>query len=450
MADMRSEKKTMKDAWQLGIGGLRAAYAQGNAYPVAVVEQHFARIAKFDPTLKAFIGLDRDRALADAAASAQRYDDDQQLPLDGIPVAVKANIAVKGLEWNAGMAARSGMIAQEDAAIVTQLREAGAIILGTLNMHEAALGATTDNPFFGRAINPHAAGYSPGGSSGGSAAAVAAGLCVAAIGTDTLGSIRIPAAWCGVYGLKPSHGAISMQGVVPLSAKLDAVGPITRSMEDLSYLTNILVKPDLSSAMQRSRFFVLDNLGGVTPDESVQAAFDFVLEQLLPEKPSTLALTYDCGRVRLGGFVQATRDLLAELVALGPDRFERLSPELMRTIEFVVSRDEDDIAEDERVVRKTFGELILALGSNGLLLLPTAPQTAFRQGEKPPTNVADWTALANVAGLPALTIPVSRDANGLPTGLQIIGPPGSEALLVAQARMINERIKGYLPPADYW
>ncbi|MEY2926928.1 MAG: hypothetical protein RL367_1405 [Pseudomonadota bacterium] len=440
----------MNDVWQQGIGSLRAAYAQASVSPVDVVQQHFARIARHDPALKAFIGLDRQTALKEALESEARYADDRQLPLDGIPVAVKANIAVKGLEWNAGMAARKGMIAVEDAAIVRQLREAGAIILGTLNMHEAALGATTDNPFFGRAINPHGEGYSPGGSSGGSAAAVAAGLCVAALGTDTLGSIRVPAAWCGVFGLKPTWGSVSGEGLVPLSAGLDCIGAMTRSMEDLSYLTNILIKPDLSAAMQRSRFVVLDDLGGVVPSQPVQAAYQFALDQVHPEKPTVISLTYPCGRIRLAGFAHAARDLISELVKLGPERCQHLSDELNKTIEFAVERTPQDLAEDRQVIEKTRTELLLALGTNGLLLTPTTPQTAFRQGDTVPTTMADWTAIANIAGLPAVSLPVSRDPGGLPIGLQIIGPPGSEALLIAQARMINDRIKGYIPPVAYW
>jgi aspartyl-tRNA(Asn)/glutamyl-tRNA(Gln) amidotransferase subunit A len=440
----------MKDAWQNGIAGLRAAYAADTTNPVTVVKQHFARIEKYNPALKAFIELDRETALAEAAASAERYNEDRQLPLDGIPVAVKANIAVKGLDLNAGMAAREGMIAQEDATIVRQLREAGAIILGTLNMHEAALGATTDNPFFGRAINPHGAGLTPGGSSGGSAAAVAAGLCVAAIGTDTLGSIRIPAAYCGVFGLKPGEGSVSHDGLVPLSSEFDAIGPITRSMEDLSYLTNILVKPDLSAAMQRSRFLVLENLGGVAVDPAVQSAFQFALDQILPEKPSPMSLSFECSRVRVAGFAHAVRELIPNLVDLGPDRCAKFSDELVRMIEFGVSRDQADLDEDMIAIRKTRTELWTALGNNGLLLLPTAPQTAFQHGDRAPNNMADLTALANVAGLPAMTMPIARNGDGLPIGLQIIGPRGSEALIIAQARMINDRIKGYAPPADYW
>ena len=449
-AHRRQNKMSILDVYRLGIAGLRAGYAAGDFSPVDVARQHFERISRFNPTLNAYISLDRKRALSDAAASELRYKEDTQLPLDGIPVAIKANIAVAGLELNAGMAARKGIIASEDAAIVTALREAGAVILGTLNMHEAALGASTDNPFFGRGTNPHGEHRSPGGSSGGSAIAVAAGLCVAAIGTDTLGSIRIPASYCGVFGLKPSHGAVSDDGLIPVSAQFDAIGPMARSMEDLSYLSNILVKPDLSAAMQRSRFMTLENFGGVSVDPAVQAAYQFVIDQLATERPMPFALPHPCGRARVGAFAIAIRDMIGDLVELGPGRCDQLSEELTGLIDFSIKRGDDRLSEDARIVSEMAEALKTALGENGLLLLPTTPQVAFRQEDSAPTSAADLTALANLAGLPALSLPIGRDPEGMPIGLQIIGPLGSEALVIAQARMINDRIKGYTPPPHYW
>jgi aspartyl-tRNA(Asn)/glutamyl-tRNA(Gln) amidotransferase subunit A len=185
-------------------------------------------------------------------------------------------------------------------------------------------------------------------------------------------------------------------------------------------------------------------------DPAVQNAFQFALDQILPEKPSPMSLSFDCSRVRLAGFAHAVRDLIPNLVDLGPDRCAKFSDELVRMIEFGVGRDQADLDEDMVAIRKTRTELWTSLGNNGLLLLPTAPQTAFLHGDRAPNNMADLTALANIAGLPALTMPIARNGDGLPIGLQIIGPRGSEALIIAQARMINDRIKGYAPPADYW
>jgi aspartyl-tRNA(Asn)/glutamyl-tRNA(Gln) amidotransferase subunit A len=432
-----------------GIGELRAVFARGAVSPLAYTQYMIDRVERLNPRLQAFIEIDRDRALAAALDSEARYKSDTQRPLEGIAIGVKTNIAVKGLEHSAGMAARHDMVATEDAAVVTKLRSAGAIIIGTLNMDEAALGAKTDNATFGRCLNPHGEGCTAGGSSGGSGAAVAAGLCVAALGTDTLGSIRIPASYCGVYGLKPTHGAISDEGLVPLSPAFDAIGPLARSMDDISFLSNTLVAPDLSTAMQRSRYLTLTDLGGVEGTRAVTDPFAFALGQLA-ERPLSLSLDHDCGRIRIAALVIAARELAVNLVALGPERCARISPEVERIIDFALGRSAADLAEDEAITESTRQSLREAIGNNGLLILPTAPQVAFPHGGRAPNNQADWTALANIAGLPALTIPIGRDPELMPVGLQLIGPPGGEALLVAQTRMIDVRMKAYAPPVAWW
>lgn len=439
----------MNDSHKLGIADLRSAYARGALAPRAHVEQMFARIDRLNPRLNAYLSVDRDAALAAADESGERYRSDRQRPLEGVTIAVKANIAVAGLELNAGMAARSGMIAETDAAIVKKLRDAGAIILGTLNMHEAALGTTTDNRFFGRCLNPHGEGRTPGGSSGGSGAAVAAGLCVAALGTDTLGSVRIPAAYCGVFGLKPTLGAVPDDGLVPLSGRFDAIGPLARSMDDIASLTNVIVAPDLSMAMQRVHPIVLDRLGDVEPEADVADAYKFALA-LLGQDCGTLSLASACGRIRVGAFAATARDLAAHLVELGPQRCARISDETGALIDFGLSRSAVDLQIDEALISETANAVREAIGTNGILLTPTCPQTAFAHGGKAPTNQADWTMLANVAGLPAISIPIGRDAQLMPIGLQLIGPPGGEALLIAQARAINDRAKAYAPPVNWW
>ena len=154
-------------------------------------------------------------------------------PLAGMTIGIKSNIAVAGLPWTAGMELHRERIATRDAEVVARLRAAGAIILGSCNMEEAALGAKTDNPWFGATQNPHRLGYTPGGSSGGSAAAVAAGLCDAALGTDTMGSIRKPASYCGIYGFKPAQSAVSQDGLEPCEASLDVIGPLARDLDTL-------------------------------------------------------------------------------------------------------------------------------------------------------------------------------------------------------------------------
>jgi aspartyl-tRNA(Asn)/glutamyl-tRNA(Gln) amidotransferase subunit A len=439
----------VNDSHSLSIAELRSAFAGGKLTPSEHLAFIIDRIERLNPRLHAFVALDRERAATDAAECDRRYLEDAQRPLEGIPVAVKANIAVQGLENNAGLAARHGMIADTDAAIVTRLRAAGAIILGTLNMDEAAFSAATDNPFFGRCLNPHGEGLSPGGSSGGAASAIAAGLCSAAIGTDTLGSIRIPSAYCGVFGLKPTHGVGAMAGIIPLDPALDTVGPITRSMEDLTFLSNVLFAPDLASAMQRSRYLTLVDMGGVTAAPEIEAAFQFALTQLR-EPPAPLALEDDCARIALAAYATAGHALIPQLVGLGAERCAAFSPELIAGIEFVMQRGESDLLEDSAILASTRATLRSAIGNNGVILMPTVPHTAFRQGEAAPRDQAHWTALANVAGLPAISIPLGRTASGIPFGLQLMGPPGGEALLTAQARMLNDMLKAYAPPTNWW
>ncbi|MEP2178460.1 MAG: amidase, partial [Marinomonas sp.] len=154
-------------------------------------------------------------------------------PLAGMTVGVKANIAVKGMPFHAGIGAWDNRKADADAEVVARLKSAGAVISGILNMEEGALGSKTDNPHFGPTQNPHKSGYSPGGSSGGSAAAVAAGLCDIALGSDTMGSVRIPAAHCGIYGFKPATDSISQIGLIPADPSLDAIGPLASNLDDL-------------------------------------------------------------------------------------------------------------------------------------------------------------------------------------------------------------------------
>jgi aspartyl-tRNA(Asn)/glutamyl-tRNA(Gln) amidotransferase subunit A len=437
------------DSHRLGIAELRSAFSRGSLSPTAYISDMLDRIEKLNPRLKAYVEIDRAGATLAAAESERRYNEDNQRPLEGVAIGVKANIAVKGLELNAGMEARSGIIADDDADVVKTLRAAGAIILGSLNMHEAAIGGTTDNPYFGRCLNPHGEGRTPGGSSGGSGAAVAAGLCTAALGTDTLGSIRIPAAYCGIYGLKPTHGAISDAGIVPLSGSLDSVGPMARSMDDISFLSNILVAPDLASAMQRARYMTLEALGGVEVDADVAEAWKFALG-MLPQTPEVFSLITDCGRIRTAAFAAAARELAVHLVELGPERCERISEETAKLLDFGLGRSDEELTEDHAILDAVRSDLRERIGTNGIIVLPTTPQTAFKHGDCAPNNQADWTALANIAGLPAISIPIGRNPDAMPIAMQLIGPPGGEALLVAQARAVNDRLKAYAPPLAWW
>src|SRR5438876_1375106 len=212
--------------------------------PVDLAKLMLARIERLNPKLNAYITATAERALTQAkkaeselCAPRGRKGHRDRGPLHGIPISLKDNIYTAGIRTTAGSKILREFIPKEDAVVVAQLKGAGTVLLGKTNMHEFAYGVTSNNPHFGPVRNPWDLTRIPGGSSGGSAAAVAAGLCYGSIGTDTGGSIRIPASLCGIVGLKPTRGRISCEGVVPLSPLLDCTGPLARSVRDVAILT---------------------------------------------------------------------------------------------------------------------------------------------------------------------------------------------------------------------
>ncbi|MFP5232451.1 MAG: amidase, partial [Acidobacteriota bacterium] len=211
----------------------RSAVVEGRVSAAALAEQHFERIAEVDGEIHSFLTLTRERALAqaervDAAARAG----EALGPLAGVPVGIKDVLTTRGVETTAGSRILSGYHPPYDATTVARLEAAGAVVLGKLNCDEFAMGSSNENSAYGPVKNPRAMDRVPGGSSGGSAAAVAAGLCVASLGTDTGGSIRQPAAFCGVVGVLPTYGRVSRYGLIAFASSLDRVGPFARSVED--------------------------------------------------------------------------------------------------------------------------------------------------------------------------------------------------------------------------
>ncbi|PVX30693.1 amidase [Sphingomonas pokkalii] len=419
----------MTDWHRIDSAALRAAYAAGRTDPQAVLANHLARIERIDPALRSFVALHRAGALTAAAESAARWRNGTARALEGVPVAVKVNLAVAGLEWNAGMGARRGILADRDAAAVALLRDAGAIVLGTLNMHEAALGATSDNPFFGRVANPHAPDRTPGGSSGGSGAAVAAGLCTAALGTDTMGSVRIPAAYAGIYGLKPSNGEVPEDGLVPLSRALDTIGPLARSIRDLAVVLDVLA-PALGQGENPARLLVPE-AALIDACEPAIAIAHARARTALGLPAETLVLPDGPASVQAAGFVRVARELAAYL---GDTPRDRLSPELRFLLDHAARADAERSAA---VLARTRAALLAAIGEDGVLLTPATPQVAFAHTNRPPANQAMFTALANVADLPALVVPAGTDADGMPVAVQLIGAPGADRALLRLARRID-------------
>ena len=377
-----------------------------------------SRIAERNPAIRAFVHVD-------PAAS------------DGMPVAIKDNIAVAGMPCAAGIEAWQGRRAERDAEVVQRLRRAGVAILGKTNMHEGALGATTDNAAFGRCDNPLHPGFSPGGSSGGSAAAVADGMTRLALGTDTMGSVRIPASFCGVLGLKPTRGLLPLDGIVPLAPSLDHVGLLAASTEDLATGLGLLTgrpahrRPVAGLVLGRP---VQVDQPGCEP--AIVAAFDAAVAFLAARGAIIRAVDiadWDPGTLRRAALLVTE----VEAAACHADLLfkDGISPAFRAALSFGQQARPDRVALARRVLARAEAGLAGVWDHVNAVLTPTTPQTAFPHGAVVPANLADFTVLANVAGVPALSVPWATP--GRPAGIQIMAPMGAEPLLVDFASLAS-------------
>lgn len=421
---------------------LAADLAAGRTTAMAVTQAALTDIAARDAAIRAFVTVDADGARRAAAESdARRRAGHARGPLDGVPVAVKDNIAVAGLPCTAGL--RDGPVSAADAPAVTRLRAGGAVILGTLNMHEGALGATTDNPFHGRCDNPAMPGHTPGGSSGGSAAAVAAGFAPITLGTDTMGSVRIPAAYCGLWGLKPTRGAIPVAGLVHLSWTLDTIGPIAGSAADLALVLDVLM-PGAEGAgdLSAATLAVPDAALIAACEPAVQAAHDVAVTsaraagaRIVPFSP-----TWEPGKLRRAGLLLSEVEGWITMGAAITQDPGRASPGFRAALEYGRDAGAVKVALAYRQIADTAAATQAAMPGVDAVLMPTAPQRAFAHGAPVPPDQADFTALANVAGLPAVAFPLPAPDGGAPCSAQLMGRAGEERRLIALAAALQERI----------
>lgn len=443
---------------QLDLADQRDALRSAGGGAIALTEACLAAIGRGEPSINAFITLDAAGACVQAAESERRLAAGRARALEGVPVAVKDNLDQAGLPTTAGMATRRARIAPRDAASVARLRAAGAILLGKLNLNEAVLGADTDNPHYGRCHNPHRAGHTPGGSSGGSAAAVAAGYCAATLGTDTMGSIRIPASYCGIYGLKPSRGLVSIAGSVVVSSRLDHVGPLARSARDLRVLLSVLAgfDPDCPASrpisLRPARAASL-TIGVLRPravalEAAVAEAFEAGLEHLRGLGHALVEL--DCGGIEPGplrraGLLIAEAGLLAEHADDWGHRRAQFSARLISLLQWAESQNALAYGRAEARIDAARVCAQRWLSTCDLMVLPTTPQTAFAFGRPVPASQADLCCFANFAGLPALSVPLPVSPDALPVGMQWVGPHGADLQLIALAEAWQDRI-GPCPP----
>ncbi len=373
--------------------------------------------------------------------------------LSGLTLAVKDNVDVAGMPTTAGIAAFAHRVAAQDAPCIAGLRRAGAAILGKVAMHEGALGATTDAPRLCQ--NPLRPGFTPGGSSGGSGAAIAAGLADLAIGTDTMGSVRIPAAYCGVVGLKPTAGLVSRSGVVPLSPRLDHVGMLAATPRLAARGLEAMVGDDAADpasrpapqgwhAVPRQPATIaglrigLPQPGLAAPmEDAVRTAWEEAAARLRDLGAIVAPVPvpgWDPSPTRRAGLLWIEAEAAALHEALIDDP-EAATPAFRAALDYGRKLTGVRLARAEFRLEEARAGILRALDSCDVLLLPTAPQRAFAHGTPVPPDQADFCAIANIAGLPALA--VAWPAAGLPASIQIIGRAYAEADLVGLAEAMT-------------
>ncbi|HZR65203.1 MAG TPA: amidase [Terriglobales bacterium] len=418
--------------------------------PVDLVGECLEQIEQLNPTLNAFITVTAESALAEARqAEKEIQSGNWRGPLHGIPVGLKDLIDTAGVRTTAASAIFRDRVPVEDADVVKKLKAAGAVLIGKQSLHEFAYGGSSLISHFGPARNPVNPEYIAGGSSGGSAAAVASGMCYAAIGTDTAGSIREPAALCGVVGLKPSYDLVSTHGIVPLSQSLDHAGPITRTVEDAAIVLDAVAETstassknldseiaDLTIGIPRNYFF--DDL-----DSEIAAAVEQAIERLKKQAKGMRSVECPIDEDRTVFLFESHR-YHRDKVATSPELYD---PETLRRV-----KNGADIGESQyrsaklrlEAARRDIGNLFRDVG---VLVMPTTPVPAPRISDLlrdisklRPAEVLLLrnTRPINVWGLPAISIPCGVTSQRLPIGLQIVGLPKGEEVILRTARTLEQ------------
>ena len=441
--------------------------------PVELTEACLARIQAVEPRLNAFVTVTADLARAEARAAegeiaAGRY----RGPLHGIPVAVKDLFVTKGIRTTAGSRILATWIPEEDATVVRKLRAAGAVLLGKLGLHEFAYGISSVNPHFGDVHNPWDTTKIPGGSSGGSAVAVVAGEAYAALGSDTGGSIRIPAALCGCVGLKPTYGRASLFGAVPLAWSLDHPGPLARTVRDVAIATQAISGYDPRDPISADRA-VPDLLAGIersarglrvgVPTDHVWEECDAAIARAVRAAIETLARAgADVREIR---WPRAAEYANAASAILGiearayhegafPGRAAEYGPLVRARLASQGDVDADTYARSMRLLLEArAGAADRDLDGVDVLAMPTVPTRAWTIEEaKEIGRPSEWTRVTRIfdlTGQPAISVPCGTDPDGLPVGLQFAGRMWDEATVLRAARAY-EMVRGPfpLPPLD--
>jgi len=439
--------------------------------PFDLAKFMLARIEQLHPRLNAYITVTAELALAQSKkAEAElfgprgRKGRRDRGPLHGVPISLKDNIYTAGIRTTAGSKILRDFIPKEDAAVVAQLKDAGAVLLGKTNMHEFAYGVTSNNPHYGPVRNPWDLSRIPGGSSGGSAAAVAAGLCYGSIGTDTGGSIRIPAALCGVAGLKPTWGRISCEGVVPLSPLLDCTGPLARTVRDVAILTGAIYvrvgrEPNFANpstfradpkkfclGLPRQMFF-----DALSPE--VRTAFDSALRDLcrLGMKTADISIPLLDETEEAGNQIAwAEATLFHRQQGYFPARAADYGDDVRSRLEMGTKVSAVDFLQALEIQKQFVQQLHLAFAEADVdaIVVPTTPiEASLLNQETSRIGAHDYPTRAlllrhnrpaNLAGTPSLSVPCGFTRAGLPIGLQIMAGVSSESTLLRIANTFEQ------------
>jgi aspartyl-tRNA(Asn)/glutamyl-tRNA(Gln) amidotransferase subunit A len=444
-----------------------------SASPVEVVESVLQQIDRVDPKLNSYITVMRDSALADARRAEEEIGRGAYRgSLHGIPVALKDLFYTEGVRTTAGSRILSDFVPAEDATVVVRLRQAGAVIVGKTNMHEFAYGTLSTNPHYGDVRNPWDPERVVGGSSGGSAAAACSYMCSAALGSDTGGSIRIPAALGGVVGLKPTYGRVSRHGAVPCAWSLDHVGPLTRTAEDAAVVLSAIAgydPKDPASSLEPVPNYVVE-LQGDLSGLRLAVLREYVTDPTEPEVLAqfqasavvlrSLGMSVDEISVpSVDAAVGASTAILASEVASYHEewlrtRADEYGAEVRSRLETGLLIAATDYVKAQRVRNLLTGQLTELLKRYDALLYPTIPVTAPRLDEdsielggrrepKGPVMVRH-TRLFNLVSFPAISVPCGFDSRGLPVGLHIATAPFTEGLALRVAHAYQQATDWHL------
>jgi aspartyl-tRNA(Asn)/glutamyl-tRNA(Gln) amidotransferase subunit A len=467
------------------VADLARRVTAGEVTAVAVVEAALARIAAVDGQVGAYLALDRAGALAAAHHIDQQRAANVPLgPLAGVPVALKDNLVTKGVATTAGSRILDGWLPPYDAHVVDRLRQAGAIVLGKVNLDEFGMGGSTENSAYQPTRNPWDFKRVPGGSSGGSSAAVAAGLCAASLGTDTGGSIRQPAAFCGVVGLKPTYGRVSRWGVVAFASSLDQVGPLTRTVGDAALVLQTIAgfDPRDATSLDQPVPLFTDALTGEVRglriglpqeyfeamDDDVRAALKRTAEALVERGAELVDLSLPHTQLALPAYyLVAPAEASSNLARFDGVRYGKrveagnlldmyartrgagFGPEVKRRIMLgtyaLRSGYYDAYYKKAQQIRTLIKrDFDRAFHYCDVILTPTTPTAAFAFGAKAsPVDMylGDvFTLSCNLAGLPGLSVPCGLTGDGLPIGAQLLGKPLDEATVLRAGGVIESAV----------